>query len=107
MKTRLRGRALVLARVAWLVLVVLTLGLFVASVPAHLRQLMTVTDAPQMWLQVLPGQEHTLLNLGLSVRWYAVYLLVLQIVVGRLLGLGLLIFWRRSEMIGWQFLFRW
>ena len=98
MKTRLRGRSLVLARVAWLVLVALTLGLFIASVPAHLRQLMTVTDAPQMWLQVSPGQERALLDLGLSVRWYAEYLLVLQMVVAAgFFGLSLLIFWRRSD----------
>ncbi len=75
-----------------------TLGLFMASVPAHLGQLMTITGTPQMWLQLSPGQEHTLLSLGLSVRGYAVYLLVLQIVVAAgFFGLGLLIFWRRSD----------
>ena len=98
MDIRLRGRSLVLARFTWVVLVALTFGLFIASIPPHFSQLMAVSDESQMWLQISPAQEHALLNLGLSVRSYAVYMLVLQmIVVAGFLGLGLLIFWRRSD----------
>jgi len=98
MDIRLRGRSLVLARTTWAVLVSLTFGLFIASIRPHFSQLMVVSDEPQMWLQISPAQEHALLNLGLSVRSYAVYMLVLQmIVVAGFLGLGLLIFWRRSD----------
>jgi len=80
------------------VLVTLTLGLFIASVPAHLRQLLTVSNEPQMWLQLSPAQERGLLDLGLSVRFYAVYLVTLQIVVAAgFFGLSLLIFSRRSD----------
>jgi len=98
MGTRLHGPSLILARIAWVVLVTLTLGVFIASVPAHLRQLLTVSDEPQMWLQISPAQEHTLLNLGLSVHAYAVYMFALQlIIVIGFFGLSLLIFWRRSD----------
>ena len=98
MDIHLRGRSLVLARTTWVVLVLLTFGVFIASIPPHFGQLMAVSDESQMWLQISPAQEHALLNLGLSVRSYAMYMLVLQmIVVAGFLGLSLLIFWRRSD----------
>jgi len=98
MDTRLRGRSLILARVAWVVLATLAISFFIANVPAHLRQLTTVSNEPQTWLQVSPAQERNLLSLGLSVRFYAVYLLALQIiVVAGFFGVSLLIFWRRSD----------
>lgn len=98
MDTRLHGRSLVLARAAWVVLVTLALSFFIASVPAHLSQLTTVSNEPQTWLQVSPAQERYLVGLGLSVRVYASYLLALQIVVVTgFFGLSLLIFWRRSD----------
>ena len=98
MDTRLRGRSLVLARATWVVLVALTLSVLIASVPAHLRQLLTVSGEPQMWLQISPVQERALLNLGLSLRSYAAYMLAMQIaVVAGFYGLSLLIFWRRSD----------
>jgi hypothetical protein len=98
MDTHLRRRSLVLARTIWVVLVLLTFSLFIASIQPHFSQLMAVSDEPQMWLQISPVQEHALLNLGLSVRSYAVYMLALQmIVVAGFFGLSLLIFWRRSD----------
>ena len=98
MNIRLRGRSLVLARTTWVVLVLLTFGLFIASIRPHFSQLMTVSDEPQMWLQISPTQEHALLNLGLSVRSYAVYMLAVQMIVAAgFFGLSLLIFWRRSD----------
>ena len=98
MNIRLRGRSLVLARFTWVVLVALTFGLFIASIRPHFSQLMTVSDEPQMWLQISPTQEHALLNLGLSVRSYAVYMLAVQMIVAAgFFGLSLLIFWRRSD----------
>jgi hypothetical protein len=98
MDIHLRGRSLVLARAAWVMLATLTLGLFIAGIPAHLSQLLTVSDEPQMWLQISPAQERALLNLGLSIRSYAVYMLAAQIVVvAGFYGLSLLIFWRGSD----------
>ena len=98
MDIRLRGRSLVLARTTWVLLVLLTFGLFIASIRPHFSQLMTVSDEPQMWLQISPAQEHALLNLGLSVRSYAVYMLAVQLIVAAVFfGLSLLIFWRRSD----------
>jgi len=98
MDIRLRGRSLVLARTTWVVLVALTFGLFIASIRPHFSQLMAVSDEPQTWLQISLTQEHALLNLGLSVRSYAVYMLAVQMIVAAgFFGLSLLIFWRRSD----------
>jgi hypothetical protein len=97
-QTRLHGRPLAFARAAWIVVVALMLCFFIMSIPAHLSQLATISDAPQMWLQLLPAQARTLLGFGLSVHFYAVYLLVFQIVVVMgFAGLSLLIFGRRSD----------
>lgn len=97
-QARLHGPPLAFARAAWIVVVALILGFFIVSIPAHLSQLVRVSDPPQMWLQVSPAQERSLLGLGLSVRFYAVYLLALQIiVVAGFFGLSFLIFWRRSD----------
>lgn len=40
--TRLRGWSLFLARMAWAVLFTACLGAFIAGVPAHLSQLLTI-----------------------------------------------------------------
>jgi len=42
---RLRGRRLVLARAAWIVIAMLALGLFVVSIPARYEQLRRVSAA--------------------------------------------------------------
>lgn len=94
----LRGRSLILARATWALVVALTWGVFIASVPAHWGQLLIISDEPQMWLQVSPAQERALLDLGISIGTYAVYMLAAQIVVAAgFYGLSLLIFWRRSD----------
>lgn len=84
----LRGRWLMIGRVVWVALVVMALGLFVASIPAMYRQL----SAP-------PEVVHTsLAQLGLSVGFYATYLTILQVVFA--LGcfvVAAALFWSRSD----------
>src|SRR5204863_5653135 len=72
--TRLHGRWLVLAWVAWAALVVLTLAVFVVSIPVYLAQLRTmgvsVTTCTSQHLILDPA--HALRELGLSVGSYAI-----------------------------------
>ena len=99
--TRLSGRRLIMARAAWLVLVVPSLGLFVASLPAYYAQIQracvdlvtcNLTGAlTAKGLQELPA-------LGLSVSGYAALLTIFfTLIVAIWSGIGLLIFWRRSD----------
>src|SRR5690242_20455829 len=56
-KTRLHGRRLVLARVSWAVLVVLTLAIFFASLPTYITLLHTQCVGPTCgYLQLNPEQ---------------------------------------------------
>ena len=99
--TRLSGRRLIMARAAWLVLVVPSLGLFVASLPAYYAQIQracvdlvtcNLTGAlTAKGLQELPA-------LGLSVSGYAALLTIFfTLIVAIWSGIGFLIFWRRSD----------
>jgi len=103
--TRLRGRWLVLARAVWIALVIMSLTLFVASLPIVFNQLLTVSSAQEteIW-QLSPEGAHALERLGLSLGFYAAYFIVIQ--VGFVLGFAIVagvIFWRRSD--DWMALF--
>jgi hypothetical protein len=100
--TRLSGRGLLIARVVWLALVVPSLGLFVANLFAYDRRLQrTCTGNP--FLCNLPGaltakELQALPALGFSAAGYAALLTIsLAIIVSFWCGIGLLIFWRRSD----------
>src|SRR5215210_5410874 len=69
---RLRGRRLVLARVAWGALVALALGLFLAAVPAVYLRLSVPPEAVRA----------SLARRGLPVGAYAAYLTALQVIFG-------------------------
>ena len=98
---RLSGPWLVIARSVWLVLVIPSLGLFVASLPVYYMQiqracvdLVTCNLSGALTAQGL--QE--LSALGLSVSGYAALLTIFfTIIVAIWSGLGFLIFWRRSD----------
>src|SRR2546421_1608896 len=97
--TRLYGRWLVLAWVAWAVLVILTFGVFVASIPVYFAQLQTMgVSATTCTSQHLtPGPAPALRELGLSVGNYAVFSVVL--IVASALGwfaVGGVIVWHKS-----------
>jgi hypothetical protein len=97
--TRLHGRWLLLARVAWVGVVALIVGVFITSLPVFLVQLQ-VTCAPatcSFW-QLTPAAAQTLQSLGFSPGAYAIYTLTLVIVFGLVwLVSALVIFWRKSD----------
>ena len=100
--TCLHGRWLLLLRVGWVVVTVLALGLFVASIPsyvAHLHLLCTGTAAACTTSgQLTPGDVRRLHELGLSRDFYATYTIVLMSLAA--LGYWLVaafLFWRKSD----------
>src|SRR5947209_13602013 len=97
--TRLHGRWLILAWVAWAVLVVLTLAVFIVSIPVYLAQLQTmgvsVTTCTSQHLTL--DTAHALRELGISFGSYAVFSVVL--IVASALGwfaVGGVIVWHKS-----------
>jgi hypothetical protein len=95
----LRGRSLLLARAAWLIVALLTLAIFVASIPAYLAVAHEVCPAePCVSGQLSTGNARALDDLGIPVDLYAAYILALDLVVA--LGfcvVGAVIFLRRSR----------
>src|SRR5215469_6181520 len=103
--TRLQGRRLVISRAVWVTLIILTLGLFVAMLPAYFTQLQTVCARSAC----IPGQPtlasaRTLQTLGLSITNYAAFMLILTIMAAlACFVVSGFIFWRRSD--DWMALF--
>ena len=98
--TRLHGRWLLLVRSGWIVLVVLTLTIFFASLPAYLAQMETpcfgVTCS--FGYPTTPEQAQELTSMGLSSADYAVATLVLTLaLVVVCLVVSTLIAWRRPD----------
>jgi WD40 repeat protein len=97
--TRLRGRRLILARVAWLVVVSLIVALFLAMLPAYYTLLQTVCTGVTcaIW-QPTPGSALALQKLGFSVGTYATILLALTIATAFVcFAISAVIFWRKSD----------
>jgi hypothetical protein len=96
---RLHGLSLVLARIGWVVIVTLALGLFVVSLPVRFHQLVMLSA------QAEPALRHCSLNavcvplqVALAVNVYPVYVLIFELLL--VLGLslvGLVLFWRKSD----------
>lgn len=98
--TRIPERWLVLARLAWIAIVVPALGLFVASVPGSLVFLRTVSmTTPHVYNgQLSLNEVHKLQEWGLSLDFYAASMVILSILLQLVYtATGALIFWRRSE----------
>jgi len=77
---RLQGRWLLLARVSWGALVVLTLAIFFASLPVYMAQLQTPCAGTTCWyIQLSPGQVGALKGIGLSIGVYAAYTVALTL----------------------------
>jgi hypothetical protein len=78
---RLQGRWLVLARVGWVVLVVLTLAIFFSSFPVYLAQLQTpcAGTACAFTSQLTPGQVVGLKGIGVSIGDYAAFMVALTL----------------------------
>ncbi|HEX6108639.1 MAG TPA: hypothetical protein VFZ02_04440 [Ktedonobacteraceae bacterium] len=97
--TRLRGRRLILARVAWVAVVTLIVALFLARLPTYYTVLQTVcTGAACGYAQPTPDSAQALQKLGLSVSAYATFNLALTLASAFVcFTLGAVIFWRRSD----------
>ncbi|CAA9321249.1 MAG: hypothetical protein AVDCRST_MAG93-5754, partial [uncultured Chloroflexia bacterium] len=102
--TMLRGRWLLLARVAWVGVAITALAIILFSIPSsfeHYRSVCTAASevcAERAVDQATPEGSRTLGDIGLSLRSYA----LLNVVVDKVFQLvwfavGALIFWRRSD----------
>ena len=87
-------RWLFLVRVGWLVVVVLALGLFFGSIPEQYHSLINFDDP-----DLAPGTVRANLEAaGISTGFYAMYLLLLNVPSAMVwAGVGVVIFWRRSD----------
>jgi hypothetical protein len=99
LRVRLSGRRLLLARVAWILVAALAVGLFVVGIPAEFALLHvpcpTVTCPAG---QLSPSGLRALEGLGLSPDSFAVYAVAMDVIFAAVCtAVSLLIFWRRSD----------
>jgi len=98
--TGLRGAWLVLARVAWVIVVVLALGVFILRIPynfADVHILCTTASCVNSGRLTL-DKVHGLQHLGLSIDFWAIFGIVVSVVLELgYVAAGVLIFWRRSD----------
>jgi len=101
---RISRRWLTLARGAWVVCALLLLANFVASIPTYYQLMRTVCTLPNQaqctntFGQLTPDNVAALTHLHLSLTGYAAYIVTLNVLFSLLpWGLGLLIFWRKSD----------
>jgi hypothetical protein len=99
--TRLTGSWLIIARVVWLVLVIPSLGLFIASLDVSYQQMQTTCiDITTCGISLaLPVQvQQSLSTIGLSVSWFAALVTIFFVITAAIwYAVGFLIFWRRSD----------
>jgi hypothetical protein len=99
--TTLRGRWLPIARLAWVVVALLYVGVFISGIPSELARLQTpCTDAvscsliPHLTVQKVQELE----ELGLSVEYFAAYFVAIEVAFTAVsAAIGTLIFWRKPE----------
>ena len=99
--TRLHGRWLIMARVVWLALVIPSVGLFVAGLPAYYNQLQTACVGPVtcniVGAMTAKGLQ-ALLAYGLSLSVYAAFFTIFWTTNAAIWsGIGFFIFWRKSD----------
>jgi GAF domain-containing protein len=97
--SRLREPWLTVARTAWLVVALATIGLFLISVPVYFAYLLTpCPDADCMNGQLTPDILRTLHALGLSAGFYAAYTVAIDVIVaGVYSAVAIVLFWRKSD----------
>ena len=90
----LAGRSLLVARVGWLVVFALSVGLFLASIPAHYDAIVSYADADLKPQAVRASLEES----GISVQVYAVCLLSISLVSTVVwVAVAGVIFWLRAD----------
>jgi hypothetical protein len=99
--TSLRERWLTLARVVWVAVALLTVGVFVLSIPSEFARLQSpCTDTVSCsWLLRLTAENaRELRELGVSVNIFAAYLVSLEAAFTVApIAVGAIIFWRRPD----------
>jgi hypothetical protein len=99
--TTLHGRWLLIARVAWVVVALLYVGVFISGIPSEFARLQTpCTDAVSCSLipHLTVQKVQELKELGLSGEVFAAYFVAIEVAFTALsAAIGTLIFWRRSE----------
>ena len=95
----LHGHWLLLARVVWVAMAVLVLVLIVVSIPAEFKFLqMVCTDPGCNGPQFLPEQARELKNLGLSLNFYAGYVVMVELAFFFVwYAVAVVIFYRKSD----------
>jgi hypothetical protein len=90
----LSGRRLLLARLGWLVVFVLTIGLYAASIPAYYDSLLSFSDPELDTTTVRANLEAA----GVPIERYATYFLAISVASTVVwVVVGAVIFWRRSD----------
>lgn len=97
--THIPARWLTILRVLWLLLVLLLLGTFFYSISPYFNELrVACTGSDCLLLALSPLEAQTLRDLGLSMAFYAGYMVVLAIYPVLLVTpIAGLIFWRKSD----------
>jgi hypothetical protein len=96
----LRGRRLSVARLAWMALATLAVGLFVASVPVAYWEFRSLCEGAECHFlhRLSPADAKVLKGWGLSPGFFAAYTILQGIVLA--LGywaIGAVLFWKRSD----------
>jgi hypothetical protein len=96
---RLHGRWIMLARGSWIILVILTLAIFLASLPVYIAQLQTPCAGSACGFQQLtPEQAETFKGIGLFPAVYTAYRVTLTLALMMVcLVVSTVIIWRRSR----------
>ena len=97
----LRGRWLHIARVVWVVVALLYVGVFLFGLPSELARLNAPCTGPvscNLVPHLTAQKAQALKELNLSVNLFAAYFVAVEIVFAAVwAGVGALIFWRRSN----------
>ena len=90
----LAGRSLFAARVGWLLVFALTVGLFLASIPSHYDAIVSFSDPDLDPATVRASLQAS----GVSARFYAVCLLSISLLSTVVwVAIAVVIFWRRAD----------
>src|SRR5713226_8814928 len=98
--TNLHGGWLVLARVVWIIVVMLSVGLFIISIPFDFASshIICATASCSDTNQLTLDQVHELQHLGLSIDFYAIFNVALTIIFAfGYVATGVMIFWHKSN----------
>ena len=94
----MRGRWLLFARIVWLALAILSLGLYAAGIPYTYADYKSVCTGAACVSPLTPEVLRGLHDLGFSAGFFAAYVLTLQTVAVLVFAtVAAVIFWHRSE----------